>query len=385
MSVNASLVVGSVVLCVLAGEVVVRLAGWKVDRRQFRLMRYGDQLDPWYAGSVFDRSDGWARLKAGITFQHLYDGDDRGYFEPGGAVTYHINGLGFRGPMPEAQPRPGARRVVLLGDSFTFGEGVHWPDTFAARLSRQFESATPAGEGTAGGIECIDLAVPGTDTRDQLEILRRVGIDLQPGLVMLVFTCNDFLTSGLFPERGDERSKLQEAEFANVVGMYLGQYEPAHGLAQWSRLYDLLARRWQQRRLYERWVATMVGPETQSARQAIWQQRQQQLRQMRDLCRERGSNFAVVLFPTLVRLGADYPLASLHRELEEFCRAEQIPLLDLLEPLSRFEDRTLWVHPTDHHPNERAHEIAAEALGPFLRRQLPSATARKAESPSPAS
>jgi lysophospholipase L1-like esterase len=336
---------------------------------------------------VFDRSEGWARLKAGITFQHLYDGDDRGYFEPGGIVTYHINRLGFRGPMPENQPRPGARRIVLLGDSFTFGEGVHWPDTFAARLSRQFASATSRQEmeHPGGGIECINLAVPGTDTRDQLEILRRVGIDLRPDLVVLVFTCNDFLTSGLFPRQGDELAKLQEAEFNDVVGMYLGQYEPARGPAQWSRLYDLLARRWQQRRLYNQWVETMVGSQTEPARQAIWQGREEQLRRMRELCGERGSNFAIVLFPTLVRLDADYPLRPLHRKLEEFCRAEQIPLLDLLEPLSRFEDRTLWVHPTDHHPNERAHEIAAEALGPFLRRQLPAATARKGASPSPAS
>lgn len=369
--INSSLAVVSVVLCLLAAEGVARLVGLGVERREFRMIEYRGRRYMFHVGNVFDRRDGWARLKAGTTFRHIYDGDDRGYFEPGGAVTYRINAMGFRGPTPPQQPEPGTRRIVFLGDSFTFGEGVHWPDTFVARLGRDFKASGSSGEDAAAAkCEWINLAVPGTDTRDQLEILRRVGLGLQPDQVVLVFSSNDFLTSGMFPEQGDEQSKLQQAEFANVVGLYLGLYERAQGLARWSTLYDWLQRRRRQRRLYELWRETMVGPGTERARRSIWQARQRELRRMRDLCAEQGSRFAVVLFPTLVRLGADYPLRSLNQRLEAFCRDEQIPLLDLLGPLSRFEDHQLWVHPTDHHPNERAHEIAAEAIAPFVRREL---------------
>jgi hypothetical protein len=34
--------------------------------------------------------------------------------------------------------------------------------------------------------------------------------------------------------------------------------------------------------------------------------------------------------------------------------------------LAREPDRALWVHPTDHHPDARAHELAAEAIAPFV-------------------
>jgi len=44
------------------------------------------------------------------------------------------------------------------------------------------------------------------------------------------------------------------------------------------------------------------------------------------------------------------------------CEAEQIPVLDLRETFRSFHGPELWVHPTDQHPNEQAHKLAAEAI-----------------------
>jgi hypothetical protein len=42
------------------------------------------------------------------------------------------------------------------------------------------------------------------------------------------------------------------------------------------------------------------------------------------------------------------------------------PVLDLTAALAREPDHALWVHPADHHPDARAHELAAEAIAPFV-------------------
>jgi hypothetical protein len=41
-------------------------------------------------------------------------------------------------------------------------------------------------------------------------------------------------------------------------------------------------------------------------------------------------------------------------------------MLDLFYPYSMYRDKDLWVNPTDQHPNEIAHRIAAERLFDFL-------------------
>ena len=39
--------------------------------------------------------------------------------------------------------------------------------------------------------------------------------------------------------------------------------------------------------------------------------------------------------------------------------------MDTSTLLMRAERHVLWVHPTDQHSNERAHEIAAKRIAPF--------------------
>src|SRR3954447_14578051 len=62
-----------------------------------------------------------------------------------------INRLGIRGP--EIGPRrPGVRRVLVLGDSFTFGTGVEEEEAFPARLAAELTRAGIPAEGINAGM-----------------------------------------------------------------------------------------------------------------------------------------------------------------------------------------------------------------------------------------
>lgn len=73
-------------------------------------------------------------------------------------------------------------RVVMLGDSFTFGVGVEDMETFASRIAAKIPDR-----------RFVNLGVPGTALPQQLEILRKRHSDLKANIVVFFFFLgNDF-------------------------------------------------------------------------------------------------------------------------------------------------------------------------------------------------
>lgn len=99
---------------------------------------------------------------------------------------YVLNSRSFRSKEYETEKSPGTYRVVLLGDSFTYGvvpDAVHW--------STRLEAGLAAGSGNE--IEVLRLGVPGTGTPFQLRLWQIEARELEPDLVILgFFVGNDF-------------------------------------------------------------------------------------------------------------------------------------------------------------------------------------------------
>jgi len=116
------------------------------------------------------------------------------------SASIHTNALGYRLMSKESR----APDFLFLGDSFTFGHGVSDNEVFAEVFCE------------ARGSTCLNLGRSGTDTFDQVRILRR-GIDqhqLRPKSVVLAMLAacwldvagND-LGDNLTHGRGSERSE----------------------------------------------------------------------------------------------------------------------------------------------------------------------------------
>lgn len=103
----------------------------------------------------------------------------------GRTTSVRLNELGMRGaPVPER--RPGEKRILVVGDSVTFGVGVEVEDTFGYRLqallSREPGRRVTVGIGAAPGYGTIDLE----------RIVRRVKQRFEPDLILAgVFLGND--------------------------------------------------------------------------------------------------------------------------------------------------------------------------------------------------
>lgn len=94
--------------------------------------------------------------------------------------TIRTNDTGFRDEPFPVERREGVPRILLLGDSISFGKGVDVQDRFSERLRRRFGDR----------IEVLNLGLSGCTSRCEAELLERYG-QLQPELVLVQASGND--------------------------------------------------------------------------------------------------------------------------------------------------------------------------------------------------
>lgn len=100
----------------------------------------------------------------------------------GGHLT--TSSLGHRGPEVATQKAANTRRVVGIGDSYMFGQGVSDEETYLARLPQRTPVSGPR-------FETVNLAVPGFNTSMEVAMLRARGQDLRPDLILIEIVGND--------------------------------------------------------------------------------------------------------------------------------------------------------------------------------------------------
>jgi hypothetical protein len=98
-----------------------------------------------------------------------------------------------------------------------------------------------------------------------------------------------------------------------------------------------------------------------------WERTQRYLRIMNRTLQRRGGGFLVAQWPLLIGLQGNYPFEEPTAAVSRACDDARIPRVDLLRVLRGRPEASLWVSPTDRHPNEVAHRLVAEALAPVLR------------------
>lgn len=283
----------------------------------------------------------------------VYDGDPRGYFGPSATVEHPTNSLGFRGPEFAVRKPDGTLRIAFLGDSFTFGEGVRFEDTYPERTARLLA------ERCGGPVESLNFGVGGYNTVLERLLLERRVLAFEPDVVVLGYVLND-AEPPQYRRVGDGIARLERAELAK------GRDDPR---PPDGGIWRLRTARWIWKTLRGRertadtiaWYRANYAPD-----EAGWRASRQALFEMADLCRRSDVPLVVLCFPILVELDGDYPFASIHAQIGRAAGEVGASFVDLLPALRGRDATELWVHPTDQHPNELAHAAAAERLAEAL-------------------
>lgn len=292
-----------------------------------------------------------------------FGSNPRGYFDGDGTLTYHTNSLGWRSPEFAPVKPEGTFRILGLGDSFTFGTGVRREDTFLSALD-----ASLAGAGLP--VEVVNLGVMGFNTAHELVLLKRVGVGLDPDLVVICYVLNDAEVIAPGRPRGDVPAAGPHARVARgempekgPEGSWMTDW--LRGWPSRSLLVSHVLARLDNRRARERGVARILADYRDGA--PGWVSVQHALRAAAALARQHGFPLVLMIFPNMWELNDDYPFAEAHAKVRAAASGAGIPVLDLLDAFRGEDGVSLWVHPSNQHPNERAHAIAAAALERFLR------------------
>ena len=103
------------------------------------------------------------------------------------------NSLGFRTREFSMGRTPGTLRVVVLGDSSTFGWGVDASEAYPERLQAALAARLDL---PLERVEVIELGVPRYSSFQGLVLLQRLGLALSPDLVVWSFLSNDGAATG---------------------------------------------------------------------------------------------------------------------------------------------------------------------------------------------
>jgi len=106
------------------------------------------------------------------------------------------NSLGLRSPEISFQKGPTDLRVMCLGDSQVFGNGVAQEETHAGRLESILRARMPGRH-----VDVINAGVAGYDTVQEVKLLERIAPSVKPDIVTIGFYLNDIVEVGQSKDR----------------------------------------------------------------------------------------------------------------------------------------------------------------------------------------
>jgi hypothetical protein len=334
---------GGVVAALLAVELALRVAGYMPTRFQntARLVdAHWRMLLDCYPSNPrgyfdIDLRSGPSRERYFHLAPHRFDAAAR---RAPYAVEFQYNSLRFRDVEPAPRPA-GVRRVVVIGDSFTEGQGVKEADAYPRVLERRLSEGGGRWEVRNCGRRGADFPVLYEAFEDALKYA--------PDVVLYGMVLNDADRSPEF----QARQTYVNDWILDRGRMLEGRPFPELRLRD-LRLKALVADRvesWRTGRATARWYHDMYG----EPNRAGWDRTQNHLREMNRRTLLQRGRFLVASWPLMIRLEGDDPFADVSETVARFCLTAGIPRHDLRGAFRGHRTESLWVHPVDMHPNER--------------------------------
>jgi lysophospholipase L1-like esterase len=255
-------------------------------------------------------------------------------------VRVRTNSLGLRGP--ELPPRvPGELRILVLGDSITFGDYVDEDETYPARLEARLRAAAPGRL-----VRVVNGGGPNLGTRDEAALLAELAPAVRPDLVLVGFYLNDSVGQVGYPEVYRIPPWLR---WSRLVQRAVVDWSRYRHRARFGSRYEwvpaFLERRWvSDREAYERLVALAVADWGAAWREDSWPEVEEGFRRMLDLGRQWRFRVAAAAFPVSVQIESRVADDRPQRRFKALADGLGIPSLDLLPVLASTPGRLFYDH-----------------------------------------
>ena len=303
------------VFCFIAGEITVRLAYNQLKNYNMEMWRYASEIK---------QPLPYKRLP----FDH-YPNKEGHYY----GVSIKTNSLGLRDYEYSIEKPENKKRVIFLGDSFTFGWGVPLEKLYSKQVEKMLNSEEKK-------VEVINMGVGNYNSIMEVELFKRRGLTLDPDMVILMYFVND--TEPVPPVKSKaEYLILKNSYFmAFLFDRFVKVKTHFDKNFEWSEYYS---------NLYSSENSKNLAATEKAIKELI------------NLCKDNGIRLLIVNIPELRALKR-YKFQKATSFIRSLAEQENVSFLDLLPALVEYDPESLWVSLEDPHASELANGIIAEKI-----------------------
>lgn len=313
-------------------------------------------------------------------------------------IRYQTNAMGLRGNDIAEKKDKNTIRILVLGDSVTFGVRVDEQNIYTYKLE-QLLNQWAKENNLDKKFEVLNPSASGWNTYNEYEWLKNFGLKYEPDIVLVQLCMNDVddplthlgttvlyhfkdMPREFFPTDPKENrysnifvKKAKDVHLMEVVNLYGSRY---------SKLYTMLSGYYLTIKInmdakksnkppavWLSWCLDKLADE--KSEEAIWIQRQ--FKKINELCREKNIPCTVVVFPLSYQLHSDNATYKKAIEMsEKYIKDSGLELFNLT-PI--FETRTpkdnqfeLYLRGDAAHLNKNGHELVAKELLEYLKKDF---------------
>lgn len=293
-----------------------------------------------------------SRPSTDVSLVGEYSSNPRGYFDErrsiDGQTVYGIPmntavGLGGRtGDLDASRP---PEWILGLGDSHGQGQGVRFDDTFYEKVGQVLQ-------GSGYPVSVRNVSVSGYQLEDITAryVYETAGTRRYP-VVVYTLVLDDF---NLEPtDNAGENFKRRLAEHDQ------DPWRTRSALWNAYRVYE------EKKEISDATAGAYLSDFKANFKSDRFREKADLLERLARRVEADGGQFLLAVMPLFYQL-EDYPFLEVHQILEAMATERNIQMLDLYPVLKHRKAPDLWVHETDHHPNDLGHALVGQAIGERL-------------------
>jgi lysophospholipase L1-like esterase len=259
-----------------------------------------------------------------------------------GHFPVRTNSMGMRSPEASCEKADDVFRVIVFGDSYTFGWGVRQDETYAAQLQKLLQTAWPDRRVEVWNAGCNAYSV-----YQQLVFLKKL-LPCRPDLVIFSNTFNEGLLPEIATLDAEQRQRIARAvalkNFLRRFALYNFLVEVQGKVVYLKIRSKIVAGSWSAERPPDAQIAEMVS----------------QLREAEQICRENG----VGLMFLVTSGGAQNEAGPFQQAMLDLAEEDGVPVVNTISRLRGAPRDRYWV--ADGHPNAAGHLAMAEAVSEII-------------------
>lgn len=282
-------------------------------------------------------------------------------------IIMDINSMGFRDDEISEIKDDDEIRILVLGDSITWGDYIQADEVYVERIEDYLQKWL-----SDKVIEVINAGVEDIGLKEEIDILEEKGLSIEPDVVVVAFYLNDSR-----PPWG----------FLGELGRY-GFFRRYSVLAQ--TIYGkLVLKKWIRKKGKDRfgWLGAVDKLPWQKDRQAFlrlaylaeydwgaswkdesWQIIERQLERLKTHQERYGFDVVIVAFPVSYQVYSEFIEATPQINLQQRANGLGFHYLDLLPLLRKHNNAELFYDQC--HLRPKANDIVGKAIGEFLKEEV---------------